>query len=298
MSGMLELRTFLARNAGLEFSADGKLRSRALPDARFKTRKNTKLEEVNAARSLATSCARLVSSAMSRPYSKLSDDPDLLRNRVLGNVHAWVSLPLLLEVCWSNGIPVVYLPELPVLGKKMDGMVTFVGQRPAIILTKKVPHPAWLLFLLAHEIGHIAKGHLLEVEGQAIVDDSVDNSEMNSIDVQETEASGFATRLLAPFGKEFRIAGRLPPPNRLASLALHQAKEMKMDPGYVILNAVHNSSINSKPPFGLAQNALKLLPSDDPRSVTEMCRDAASSHLNKSNLRDDTADFLEKLSVV
>jgi hypothetical protein len=299
MSGVLELKTFLSRNAGLRFGKDGELVTKELPAACFKTNKATSAGQVLAARSLATACARLVSKATNTSYLNFSGSADSLRESILRSTNdSWITLPLLLDACWSHGVPVLYLPALPVQGRKMEGMVTYVQGRPAIILTKKVPHPDWLLFILAHEMGHIACDHLLEEEGEAVVDETVDVGEFGSRDQQEVEANHFATHLLAPSGKEVTIGGRFPNAAQLAVRATAFARENGMPPGYVILNAVHNSLINGKKPFALGQAALKRLATPNNQPVEDLCREALRRHVTKDKLRDDSIDFLDKLSLL
>lgn len=299
MSGIIELKTFLSRNAGLRFDADGKLVAKELPAACFKTNRSISAEQVVAARSLSTACARLISRATNTSYSEFSESADDLRQSILRltNESCWITLPRLLDACWSRGIPVLYLPALPVSGRKMDGMVTYAEGRPAIILTKKVPHPDWLLFLLAHEVGHIACGHLPEKEGEAVVDETVDVGKNETRDQQEVEANRFATHLLAPAGKEVTISGRLPNAAQLADRATAFANENGMPPGYVILNAVHNSIVNGQKPFALGQAALKRLPNPE-NTAEQLCREALRRHIVKERLRDDSIDFLDKLSLL
>lgn len=298
-SGVVELKTFLSRNAGLQLSSEGLLTTKQLPVACFKTSSATSVEKVTAARSMATACARLIAMATKTPYTHLPEEADTFRAKVLRSSNKpWIDLPMLLNACWEHGIPVLYLPSLPVQGRKMEGMVTFVRERPAIILTKKVPHPDWLLFVLAHEIGHLAKGHLTEDEGQAIVDDTVEVKSGDDRDQQEEEANKFATHLLAPGGKEVNIRGRLPIAAKLADKAKQYGQEHGMAPGYVILNAVHNSLINGKKPFALGQAALKLIPTDDDKCATDLCKDALRENIDPCALRDDSVEFLEKLGLL
>ncbi|EHS53020.1 hypothetical protein PDO_4482 [Rhizobium sp. PDO1-076] len=177
----------------------------------------------------------------------------------------------------------------------MEGMVTFVAGRPVIILTKRVPHPDWLLFVLAHELGHIAKGHLPEHDGEAIVDDTVD-VDGGGRDQQEEEANGYSTHVLAPGGKEVRLGQPLPRAPELAEIALAYARAHGMSPGYVILNAVHNSLVGGKKPYGLGQAALKALPAES--TAAETCRLALQKHIDVDALRDDSIEYLEKLSLL
>src|SRR5215475_7795904 len=98
----------------------------------------------------------------------------------------------------------------------MEGMVTIARGRPVIVLTKKTSQCDWMLFILAHELGHVALKHLEETEGQAIVDDTVEDSDSN--DAQEKDANGFATKLLSSQGK-LKIANPVPKAPSLAALA-------------------------------------------------------------------------------
>jgi len=298
-SGLVELKTFLSRNAGLQLTPDGHLTTKDLPAACFKTNAATSVDQVTAARSMATACARLVAKATKTPYNRLPNEAAAFREKVLRqNDKQWIDLSMLLSACWAHGIPVLYMPSLPVQGRKMEGMVTFVSGRPVIILTKKVPHPDWLLFILAHEIGHLAKEHLPEGEGQAIVDDTVEVKAGDDRDQQEEEANKFATHLLAPGGKEVTIGKRLPVAAEFAAVAQKYGQDNGMAPGYVILNAVHNSSINGKKPYPLGQAALKLLLAEDDSSAADLCRKALREHVDENLLRDDSIEFLEKLDVL
>lgn len=298
-SGVVELKTFLSRNVGLRVSDEGKLTAKELPVACFKTNAATSVDQVMAARAVATACGRLVAKATAIPYSRLPEDADVFRSSILkGSNKPWIDLPMLLDACWRHGIPVIYLPTLPVDGRKMEGMVTNVGGHPVIIITKKVPHPDWLLFLLAHEIGHLAAGHLPEGEGQAIVDDTVELAPGDDRDQQEREANRFATHLLAPAGQEVRIGGRLPNAANLAAQAHDYGTKNGMAPGYVILNAVHNSLVSGKKPYALGQAALKSLAQVEAMSAAEICKAALRANINKDLLRSDSLEFLEKLELL
>lgn len=295
-SGVLELKTFLSRNAGLEVNDSGHLANRNLPAACFKTTVGTALDQVIAARGVATACARLVAKATTETWKGMPENPADFRAEVLRMTDkSWVDLPALLEACWKLGVPVLYLPNLPVQGRKMEGMVTFVASRPVIILTKRVPHPDWLLFVLAHELGHIAKGHLPEHDGEAIVDDTVD-VDGGGRDQQEDEANRYSTHVLAPRGKEVRLGQPLPKAPELATIATAYAHANGMSPGYVILNAVHNSLVGGKKPYGLGQAALKALAVE--HSAADACRIALEKHINVDVLRDDSIEYLEKLSLL
>lgn len=300
-AGTLELKIFLARNAGLEILEDGRLSTKALPAACFKTTSGTSPEQVRGARSIATACARLVARAAVPTWSGFPSDSAELRGRLAAtNSNGWIDLPTLLRGCWSFGVPVLYMPSLPAIGRKMEGMVTFVAGRPVVILTKKVPHPDWLLFILAHEIGHIACNHLVSSEGQAIVDDKVDLDIAEADgDSQEREANSFATALLGPDSKECRLGRPWPNAPRLAAIAQAFGETHKMSPGYVILNAAHNSTSRERSAYPLAQAALKLLPdAEHGKDATAICRDFLTDNIDLDALSDDSIEYLENLAVI
>ncbi|MBY5483245.1 MULTISPECIES: ImmA/IrrE family metallo-endopeptidase [Rhizobium] len=295
-AGFLELKTFLVRNTGLEMHENGVLTSRSLPTARFKTTAGTSQDQVVAARTIATACAKLVAKATNTSWGGLSSHADQLRRLATArSKRNWVDFESVLEACWSSGVPVIYLPDLPIKGRKMEGMVTYVGGHPVVVLTKKITNPDWMLFILAHEIGHIAKGHLQETEGEAIVDEKIEDEDTG--DQQEQEANSYATALLAKDGMEFVIEGALPRAPELAAEALEFGSKHGVSPGYVILNAIHNSRIRGKQPFGLAHAALKLLPDYLTNAdVASLCKAALRRHVNADHLSDDSVEYLEKLA--
>ena len=144
----------------------------------------------------------------------------------------------------------------------------------------------------------MAAGHLPEGEGQAIVDDTVDMTVESNRDQQEREANQFATHILAPGGAEVRLGGRLPVAAKLAADALDYGSNNGMSPGYVILNAVHNSSINGKKPYPLGQAALKLLAPGEQQSAVDFCKTALRANVEHDMLRRDSIEFLENLELL
>lgn len=295
-AGRLELRGFVQRHFGLALGEGGRLLQRKLPAARFKTKSNTSIDQVASARAAATACSRVVADAVRSAWKGLSADPAKIREIVRADSnHGWVDLEALLEFTWSSGIPVLFLPDLPIAGRKMEGMVTIAKGRPVIVLTKKTSQCDWMLFILAHELGHVALKHLEETEGQAILDDTFEDSDSN--DAQEKEANSFATKLLSPQGK-LKIAAPVPKAPGLAALALEFGRKHGISPGHVILNAVRHTTINGNNLFALGNAALKYLPDDiKDQSPANLCREAARKHLDLEKLKSDSIEYLEKLGV-
>ena len=94
---------------------------------------------------------------------------------------------------------------------------------------------AWLLFILAHELGHIACGH---VKDGVLVDEGIADKEIQ--DTEETEANDFAVKLL--FGKQpdYQWMQKLNT-IELVRISRKYAKDVMVDPGVVVLNYAWNT---------------------------------------------------------
>lgn len=291
-TGVFEIKGFIAQHYGLEIGPDGRLRRRQMSAACFKTRTGTDVEAIASARALASAVACDVSSVTIPPWQGSFPSARDLRQRILEAGSGCVSLDDLLSACWNAGVPVIYMPSLPVTGSKMDGMVTFCCGRPVILITKKTPAPAWMLFILAHEMGHVALGHLEQREGGALVDEDV-SEEANQADDQERTANAYAIELLTG-NKYFSLARALKAPS-LARAAILRGRQEQIDPGHIILHAVKNTEMNGKIPWGLAGAALKLIGQDVP--VALMCAEHLKRNLDLDALSDDSFEFLERIGL-
>src|SRR5262249_3747340 len=140
----------------------------------------------------------------------------------------------LIDYCWSLGIPVIHLSSFP-NAKRPDGLCASVKGRPVIVLCKKVMRSAWLLFILAHELGHVALGHI-EDDG-VLIDESMSD---NVKDKEEDDANAFAIELLTGNADErFSSSGRWPNATQLAEVALETGTRLRIDPGHIVLNYAH-----------------------------------------------------------
>lgn len=293
-SGVFEVRGFVAKHFGLEIGPNGRLRRRLMPDACFKTRIGTDVSKIASARAVATAVAKVVASVTTMPWTgSLPSAAQLRATAVADGDTPWVGLGDLLDACWSNGVPVVYMPSLPVTKSKMDGMVTFCGGRPVILVTKKASAPAWMLFVLAHEMGHVAKGHLDQREGGAIVDEKVSEEEGDT-DEQEWDANAYALQALTG-GSNIRLS-QLMNASDLAEEAKKYGRANGIDPGHVILNAVKNSPVNGKEPWALGNKALELIGTGIP--IVDMCRTALRRNIDVDALSDDSFEFLERIGLL
>ena len=294
-SGVLEVQGFFARYFGLEVGRDGRLQRRKLPLAKFKTSKHTSPEAVEAARGFAFSVCRVVASAIRKPYGKHLGAASVVRTLALARNARWLGLSELLEVCWNAGVPVIYLPEIPITTSKMDGMVTAIDGRPVIFISKTTDLPAWVLFILAHEMGHIARGHLSLEQGATIVDEAVDEA-TGHVDGQEREANEYAIELLTGSVKTIQLVQMPRNASILARSAQSYGQEHKIDPGHVLLNMARNSKVNGRAPYALAQAALKQI--EKPGSASELCRQALRRHIDVEGLSDNSLQFLQGLRLI
>lgn len=133
---------------------------------------------------LLLSCAKTLPSCRLEGY-----DPKELRERILAQTQ-YVTLEALLRRCWDLGVPVVHLDSLPTGAKRVDGMAFTVGDRPCIALASSKRSPAWLIWHLAHEMGHVARGHL---RTGAALDEKIDFKAQGR---EEKEATRFGKELI------------------------------------------------------------------------------------------------------
>ncbi len=134
--------------------------------------------------------AKVVRSRSLAPaYQAPPSDPGTIREQAMDETGR-VTLSSLLSWMWLQGIPTV-----PLLGRRgFSAAVWSVEGVPVVVLKEARDLAVFWLFDLAHELGHIVKGHVQE---GAIVD--VDSPHPHSsTDNDEEAASTFALDLLLP----------------------------------------------------------------------------------------------------
>ncbi|QSA98718.1 ImmA/IrrE family metallo-endopeptidase [Methylococcus sp. EFPC2] len=227
----------------------------AVPDGcKFKQRANTQSHELDIACALARSAARLTLKAFKPEFMPgVYPDAAVLRRQLLEG-KPWIAFQDLLAYCLHSGIPVIFLDHFPVKAKKMAGVSFEQDGRPVIVLTQRKPH-GFLLFDLAHELGHIALGH---TQGGAwVIDTEID---ADAEDEHEQTANRYARELLTG-SSDCNIvpAGRLYP-QQLKTIANRIGAEKKIDPLHVALNYGHNVKTH----FAVAVSAVKLIAENRP----------------------------------
>jgi hypothetical protein len=156
------------------------------------------------------------------------------REVILASGRPFVALGDLLALSWAIGVPAAHLRVFPWARKRMAAMSVDVGGRAAVLLGRDSSFPATLAFYLAHELGHIALGHL--TADRQIVDLQDEEPSLES-DSEELEADAYALELLTgrpsltvlPSGPG-RVHGR-----SVAQSASAAASELQIEPGTLAL---------------------------------------------------------------
>jgi hypothetical protein len=214
--------------------AEGGVPTFALPESRrFKHRADLGAHELDVACALAFSAARIVNSGIDHLPVDVEVPSAAELRRTLLQSSKWIGLPELLDYCYSIGIPVIYLEKLPAKAKKMDGLAFDCDGRATIVLTRRKKY-GYLLFDLAHELGHIALKHVQR--GGFIIDNTI-GGDANDDDDDERAANRFAIELLTGEpDRQIKAAAANLTGDRLAQAALTYGSKHQIDPTHVAMN--------------------------------------------------------------
>jgi hypothetical protein len=255
--------------------------------ARYKMRAGLDPCQLDVAQVVAARLATIAASCFDTPLMLKELSTVAIRNRILHIGAPWVGLDQLLDVCWEIGVPVVHLCRLPQSSKKMDGMVCWAEGRPVIVMACQRKATAWQLFILAHELGHVACGHLLP-DSPHILDDKVDT---NVREQQEKEANEFAVTLLTgKKGMVFRPQSSFLTGAELAETATELGTDLKIDPGFIALNYSWNQTF-----FPVAMAAINLI---EPEANAAAVFRSRYTHLDLEALPQDSQRLFQCLTMM
>ncbi len=281
----------LSRHLGLDLATlqneSAPVRLREFGVCKYKKRDSVSEDDLAICRTLATRAAQLAAEAIELPPGSLPSNAMEIREAILDGEAAGVGLAELVSYCWSMGIPVLHLDHFPKTAHRPDGFAARVRGRPVIILCVRKKQAAWQLFILAHELAHLALGHI-EEDG-SLIDDKI---EQDSTDVEERDANAFAMEILTGSPpKRFRASGAWPDAETLAAEARQIGRQEMIDPGHVVLNYAHSMGADF---FPVAQLALaRLYPGADAiRDIREKMADT----LDWSRLPEDSSEFLMRVT--
>ena len=288
-AGFAQFLMLLSRFLGIDLRTlqDSKaaLHLRDFGVCKYKRREGTTEDELALSRVIATRAAQLAGAAMERPYQPVPGASDI-RLSILDRAR-WVGFEDLLDYCWAHGIPVLHIDVFPPHAKRADGFTLRLHGRPVIVLCRKDKQPSWLLFILAHELGHIGSGHIPE-DGALLDERPLENQP----DQEEDEANRFALELLTGRPRtSISIDGRWPNARHLAELAMQFARRNAVDPGHVVLNYAHSMGPGF---FAVARGALKVLYPD--ADAIRIVRDKLAENLDWELLPEDSSEFLMRMT--
>lgn len=240
----LQIRAFSETPPRVEFDVPG--------EKRFKLSAKTSEEDVALAVAIARSASRIAIGGLDREFTQPVSNASAIRGHILSTGASWVGLSELIDVCWAYGIPVLHLASPLLAKKKMDGIAMSINGRPSIVLSN-VRKSGFLLFHLAHELGHIALGHL--GANSAIVDDDFEEQATKAKSKDETAADRFALELLTgnPESKLTLLQKMKAEP--LANLARLEGLKRKIDPTHIVMSCAHSD----KKYYGLYVGAANIL---------------------------------------
>ena len=258
----------------------------AEPNVRFKKSKGVTEDAVRTAHLIARQVAETVAEHTQVSFQgdlpSAADLHSLLKDR---GRQSWVTLEDLLDYCREIGIPVVHTSAFPSGARKPDGMAVCSREgRPVIVLCKASQRPAWMVFILAHELGHIALGHV--PEGGAVVDGNLESA---SGEEEERQANEFASVLLT--GKpDLGLSSHGPmTASSLARAAQEFARRYRISPGVAALNWGFNTGN-----WPVANGAVKILEGN--QNALEMIQRSTASGLDWDSLSEDAAEWLESMA--
>ncbi len=287
-AGYLQTISIIAKNLGIDITRwldSQTLIPKLQYKVKFKTAKNVSLSSNDLwPQSIAIRVNELLKNTFTRKYDVAPADINVIRDDIIRNYDR-ITLANILDYLWTAGIPVLHVSEFPKGLKKMDGMVIKTEDRPVIILSRNRKHEAWLLFIIAHELGHIAKGHINNKE-DVIYDSDIEYEEE---DYEEKEATEFALELITKNKNPNFISQPNITAFRLNTLSKNISNELKIDPGVIALNFAFKHKN-----FPLAEQALKIL--NPQADAVLLVKEKIRSYLELNRLSEENLDFFMKLT--
>lgn len=292
--GLLELKLILSRqfdlDAGRLLSEGAEVAFRATARRRFKKARGVDTGDLVIASGVAVGVARHVAAMCGIPFAQLPSAGEQARAATFQMFPPlrFVSLQALLHFSWAHGVPVIYLASAPPGNRKMDAMAVDVEGRPVIVVSRASAHASWISFLVAHELGHIARG---DVRQDVILIDSASDDNDPFIgaedDQDELDANRYAIGLLTgdPERRYLPDSGGGNAPGLLAA-AQAESVRSKVDPGHIILSFGHHTR-----QWPMAMAALNALHSPDPaKTINEVML----KHIDIKVLGSDAEEFVRK----
>lgn len=276
-AGMQQAQLYLSKAFNLDIrSFDAPQIQFRQAQRKFKLSRNVTEDSVSLSAHYATGIARVALHAIDQ-QQVVPFVPSALRNDCL-TVGKCVDLATLLVWCAKARIPVMHVDALP--GKKMTGLVVRESDKFAIVLSRRGCQSE-LLFWLAHELGHIAHGHLKQ-DG-FFADEKIDG---DLEDDDEKQADSYGVCLLNGSDTKYVVPHLVRAPD-LAAAAIQTGKNANVDAGHILLNFGHHHQQY----IALAKAALKVLGQNSNAASAAVNR-SLFNWLPEESLSEDQLDFL------
>jgi hypothetical protein len=285
-SAQAELRFVIARRLGLDAVelVENDAPRFVWKVASFKALSTISPSERDTITSFGTSLSTILVGAVPDAPSGVDLDASRLRTSLLKE-KVYIDLQDLLSLCWGLGIPVINLKVFPLKTKRMCAMAVRVRDRYAILVAKESTFPSQIAYYVAHELGHIALGHLELSPAIVDLDDPLNSPSDN--DPEEEAADQYALRLLTGDSKpRILTEARRFSAASLAKTAQEAGPQLHIEPGLLALCFGHGTKRWDK-----VFAALKLI-YPERRLVSAYINGIAFSQLSPGNLSDDAEEYL------
>lgn len=294
-TAIMQLELTVARRLGLDVQSllEGKVTLAKRLSGKLKRAQRYTKEDLALSTGVCGALAEAVAARIEVPYEGVPE-PRQIRDFLVKQGAKRLSLSAVVMYCWHIGIPVIHASKLPDGIPKMDGIVIYAAERPVIILAKRSRFQAWLLFILAHELGHLASGHIKS--GELLVDSEFEGIPFN-LDIddrEEREANHFALELLNGTSEPVYNLDMQAPTVSLARAALHLGESIGVDPGHILLLEARRTGAWKEANAALGEYQDR---EDDARRrinkafVDELKRDSRVGH--SSVVNDEFAEFVQ-----
>ena len=254
-------------------------------DAKFKNLGDLNDLEASVLASFCVGVGRHVVAAVpsDAPNTGATSLPDAANLRkILLQDSAVVDLGTLLILCWGLRLPVIQLQLFPLRNKGLHAVTTRSGGRYAIMIGRVTSYKAQACFWIAHELGHIALGHLGESCALLEIEDPIERID----DVEEQAANKYAVELLTGTpDPQIEVTTRVYSASQLASAVQPAALAHVIDPSVL---ALCTARLDGR--WEQAFGALKIL--GDQTDVPARLNWVALAQLHLSSLSQDNRDFL------
>jgi Zn-dependent peptidase ImmA (M78 family) len=256
----------------------------SFPDPAFKKNKNTTIEKLRLASYLNWRLIEIVGGSISEPYIPMPNTSFQIREEILSK-YSSINLQSLIKYCWEHYLPVVHFNKFPKNTCKPDGFASNFSDRPVIVIGSDLQAPSKLLFIVAHELGHIVLGH---VKDKMLIDENLRKQER---DDDEDQADRFAIELLFGRTDPYKWDEKLDY-TQLKRISQDFSRQDRVAQGAILLNYAYHKNDWKKVNGFLKTVKPELI------NAPAVINDFLKLNLHSERLSDDAFDYLHRIEVL